>query len=80
MTTHGAKTEARQAFLARGHQASADDITLGAIILTLRRLTQDDAEVRQMMGMVEALLGSPILDNLEQHLECVVQLANHGAP
>jgi hypothetical protein len=79
MTTHEARAEAHQTLRARGREPSADEITLAAIVLTARRLTQDDAEVRQLLGMVETLMGQSIDANLEQHLEAVVALANHEA-
>jgi hypothetical protein len=72
MTAHEMKAEAREVL---GWEASDDDVTLGAIVLTLKRLDMDNATIRQMFGMVEHMAGD-LWDNLADHLDAAVHLAN----
>jgi hypothetical protein len=72
MTAHDMKVEARAVL---GWEASDDDVTLGAIVLTLKRLDMNHATIRQLIGMVEHLTGD-LRSNLPLHLEVAVHLAN----
>ena len=72
ITTHEMTLAAREAM---GWEASDDDVLLGAIVLTCARRGMDQAQIGQLLGMVEHLAGG-LLGNLECHLDAAVNLAN----
>ena len=72
MTAHEMKAEAREAL---GWEASDDDVTLAAIVLTLKQRGMDQAQICQMLGLLEHLSGD-LTPNLELHLHASVNLAN----